>query len=67
MDNEEIMRRIKKHTVFFDSLEECIEEIKKNTRRYAKRQLTWLNSKKNIFWVMENSKIDKIFDQIMLK
>ncbi len=56
--------------LFFDkkiSLEECIEEIKKNTRRYAKRQLTWLNSKKNIFWVMENSKIDKIFDQIMLK
>ncbi len=56
--------------LFFDkkiSLEECIEQIKKNTRRYAKRQLTWLNSKKNILWVMENSKIDKIFDQIMLK
>jgi tRNA dimethylallyltransferase len=30
------------------SLAESISEIKKNTRRYAKRQMTWLNSKKNI-------------------
>lgn len=26
MDNEEILMRIKKHTIFFDSLEECIED-----------------------------------------
>jgi len=27
------------------SLEKCIEEIKKNSRRYAKRQMTWLRNK----------------------
>lgn len=30
------------------SLAESISEIKKNTRRYAKRQMTWLNNKKSI-------------------
>ncbi|GGW43214.1 tRNA (adenosine(37)-N6)-dimethylallyltransferase MiaA [Arenibacter certesii] len=29
----------------------AIEEIKKNTRRFAKRQLTWLRKKEDILWV----------------
>ena len=33
-----------------NSLEESIEEIKKNTRRFAKRQITWFNSDKEITW-----------------
>ena len=32
------------------SLEECIELIKKNSRRYAKRQYTWFNNQMNIKW-----------------
>lgn len=32
------------------SLEFAIEEIKKNTRRYAKRQLTWYRKDENIKW-----------------
>ncbi len=32
------------------SLEEAIEEIKKNTRRYAKRQLTWFRKEEDIHW-----------------
>lgn len=32
------------------SLEEAIEEIKKNTRRFAKRQLTWFRKEKDINW-----------------
>lgn len=32
------------------NLEEAIEEIKKNTRRFAKRQLTWFRKDKNIHW-----------------
>lgn len=38
---------------FFDNeitLEEAVEEIKKNTRRYAKRQLTWFRKDENIHW-----------------
>jgi len=38
---------------FFDAnynLEKAIEEIKKNTRRFAKRQITWFKKNKNITW-----------------
>jgi tRNA dimethylallyltransferase len=31
-------------------LEFAVSEIKKNTRRYAKRQLTWFRKNKNIHW-----------------
>ncbi|MGN1133839.1 MAG: tRNA (adenosine(37)-N6)-dimethylallyltransferase MiaA [Oscillospiraceae bacterium] len=33
------------------SLNECIEKIKQETRRYAKRQLTWFRRMDNINWV----------------
>lgn len=32
------------------TLETAIEEIKKNSRRYAKRQLTWYRKDKNVEW-----------------
>jgi tRNA dimethylallyltransferase len=32
------------------NLEEAVEEIKKNTRRFAKRQLTWFRKDKDIHW-----------------
>lgn len=32
------------------TLEQAIEEIKKNTRRFAKRQLTWFRKDPNIIW-----------------
>ncbi|MCK0147714.1 tRNA (adenosine(37)-N6)-dimethylallyltransferase MiaA [Arenibacter sp. F26102] len=39
---------------YFDGefdLDTAIAEIKKNTRRFAKRQLTWLRKKEDILWV----------------
>ncbi|MCH5300232.1 MAG: tRNA (adenosine(37)-N6)-dimethylallyltransferase MiaA [Ruminococcus sp.] len=33
------------------SLEECIETLKMNTRRYAKRQLTWFRRDEDINWL----------------
>ena len=33
------------------SLEDCIEKIKMETRRYAKRQLTWFRRDKRINWI----------------
>lgn len=48
--------------------ESMISQIKQNTRRYAKRQLTWFNSDKRIIWVSRNSKtIDKIINEIYIK
>jgi tRNA dimethylallyltransferase len=39
---------------YFDaktSLEEATELVKRNTRRYAKRQLTWLRKEKELHWI----------------
>jgi tRNA dimethylallyltransferase len=41
-------------------LDNAINEIKKNTRRYAKRQMTWFNSNNNIIWFKVNYKIEDI-------
>lgn len=32
------------------SLEECIEKVKQNSRRYAKRQLTWFRNRMTVEW-----------------
>lgn len=33
------------------TLDECIENLKRETRRYAKRQLTWFRRNENINWI----------------
>lgn len=40
------------------TLEEAIELVKKNTRNYAKRQLTWFRRNKDILW-LEGSVVEK--------
>jgi tRNA dimethylallyltransferase len=45
------------------SRERAIELIKRNTRRYAKRQLTWLRKMKNIHW-FEPSQEEKALELI---
>ena len=42
------------------SLERAIELIKRNTRRYAKRQMTWFNKDKRITWYQINHQSDLI-------
>jgi tRNA dimethylallyltransferase len=32
----------------------AVERIKQNTRRYAKRQLTWLRREKDMHWIPDN-------------
>ncbi|MGV6831329.1 MAG: tRNA (adenosine(37)-N6)-dimethylallyltransferase MiaA [bacterium] len=49
------------------SLEFAIEEIKKNTRRFAKRQLTWLRKDKNILWVDFDAALEDVIIQIEIK
>lgn len=48
------------------SKEEALEEFKKNTRRFAKRQLTWFRKNKDINWLegKSESKLDQINDII---
>lgn len=34
------------------TLDECVEHLKQETRRYAKRQLTWFGRDKEIHWIL---------------
>lgn len=45
------------------TLEEAIEKIKQETRRYAKRQMTWFKKDKNIIWLDAKDK-DYVVDYI---
>ena len=52
------------HVAGEQSLEKAISEIKKNTRRFAKRQLTWFRKDETIKWFDINSPIDVIIEHI---
>lgn len=50
------------------SLDESISEIKKNSRRYAKRQLTWFRRYDDIEWFnLDHENIENIIGQILNK
>jgi len=44
-----------------------IEKIKKESRRYAKRQLTWFRKNKEAFWIENTGNIDNILQEILEK
>ena len=46
------------------SLETAVSEIKKSSRRYAKRQLTWLRKNKNIIWVEYDTRPNIILERL---
>ena len=49
------------------SLNECIENLKRNSRRYAKRQYTWFKNKMDIPWYnFKGNNQDDIYDTIKL-
>ncbi|WP_066327248.1 tRNA (adenosine(37)-N6)-dimethylallyltransferase MiaA [Anoxybacteroides amylolyticum] len=49
------------------SLEEAIEQLKQNSRRYAKRQLTWFRNKLPVCWfdMTDPTKFDQTRDEIL--
>ena len=58
------------HKEFFEffsgeiSLDEAIENLKRSTRRYAKRQLTWFNKDERINWIYKDKVTDVIDEAI---
>ena len=48
-------------------LDTAIEEIKKNTRRFAKRQLTWYRKDETIVWFDYNTPFEEIIQRIKEK
>ena len=50
------------------SLDEAVNQLKQNTRRYAKRQISWFNANKDIFWYdIEKSNLEEISFQVLEK
>lgn len=49
------------------NIEQAKEEIKKNTRRFAKRQLTWFKKNKEIIWVNYDETLENILKKIETK
>tara|TARA_R110000868_G_scaffold161628_3_gene392330 strand:- start:13339 stop:14250 length:912 start_codon:yes stop_codon:yes gene_type:complete len=55
---------------YFDGeydLDTAIAEIKKNTRRFAKRQLTWLRKKEDILWVDYEYELEDVLKKVAQK
>jgi tRNA dimethylallyltransferase len=53
---------------YFDgnvSLEAAIENLKQNSRRYAKRQLTWFRNKMDITWYDMTNNREKVIGEIL--
>ena len=48
------------------SLEKAIKLIQRDTRRYAKRQLTWFKRERDIYWFSPEEK-EKILEFVKLK
>ena len=46
------------------TLENTVEEIKKNSRRFAKKQLTWFKKQENINWFNYLTPFEKILSQV---
>jgi len=60
---------VKEVAVYLDGkidLEEAKKELKKNTRRYAKRQLTWFRADKRIRWIDANRDIMEVVNEILI-
>ncbi|HBY70247.1 MAG TPA: tRNA (adenosine(37)-N6)-dimethylallyltransferase MiaA, partial [Flavobacteriaceae bacterium] len=49
------------------TLEEAVSEIKKNTRRFAKRQNTWFKKNESIMWFDYTTTASEIIKTIKLK
>ncbi len=48
-----------------DTLENCILKLKQETRRYAKRQMTWFKNKLNIIYLDGKKGIDELTNEII--
>ena len=47
------------------TLEEAVDLLKKNTRHFAKRQITWFRHEKRIKWIDADRKpLEKIYQEI---
>lgn len=63
-------KEVAMHLLEKTSLDDCVEAIKQNTRRYAKRQLTWFRRNPYIHWYDPRNletieKVQKMWEQLL--
>ena len=60
MRNKEIYRNeIKSYIIRAGmTMSEAVETVKRESRRYAKRQLSWLSGKKDVNWILWKNEPD---------
>ena len=46
-------------------LEEAIKNIKKNTKNFARRQITWFKKEPNVFWLNNYKEAEKIIKKFL--
>ncbi len=60
-------KEFKNYFVGKESLESAVETLKKNTRDYAKRQITWFKKDKRIQWIKNGKEAEKIVKNFLKK
>lgn len=49
------------------SFAQCVENLKRDTRHYARRQMTWFRREKGIVWCQDYEQVEKFVDQFLKK
>lgn len=55
----------KEFRAYFDgskTLNECVDDVKRNTKHFAKRQYTWFNNQMNVNWFDDRNEAFKLID-----
>ena len=63
--NDELLDEVVEYLEGRTSKEEMIDKIKQETRRYAKRQLTWFRKNKQTVWLDAQDKIQNNINIIL--
>ncbi len=58
-------KEMAQHCLNLKPLDEVIETIKRDSRRYAKRQLTWFRRDERIFWIDVEDQMEPILKKIL--
>jgi len=64
---QELFAHYNEETDLFDNLGFAFEEIKQNTRRFAKRQMTWFKRTENAIWFDFETPVAVIIETIKSK
>ena len=52
------IKELKPYFAGLEPLEDAVERLKRSTRRYAKRQLTWFRRDERVFWLYKDDFVD---------